>query len=199
MKYLSIFFLILLFSCHSREEKNNTISFEISKAVHVKMTFERLCEFENNKEKKKELIFFLKSLDIDSNPGFIGWRINKSKQQILDDFIEENRSELLLDKHHSFLWKKEKNDILLFQKNDKETLDLTKAITSYIFNNNSIEINIIPEGIKALRTYNLQGINKTFLLQINKKLISVATGLGDFKDGTLKIKNIDSKTINEIK
>ena len=35
--------------------------------------------------------------------------------------------------------------------------------------------------------------------QINKKLISVATGLGDFNNGTLKIKNIDSKTINEIK
>ena len=191
MKYISIFLIALLFSCSSKEKKSDEILFEVSKAVHVKMTFERLSEFENNKEKKKELNAFFKTLNIDSNPGFIGWQISKSKEQTLNDFIEKNKNKLLIDKHHSFLWKKQKDKVVLFQKNNKETLNLTRAIKEYEIKGNSLEISLIPEGSKALRLYTLASINKTLLLQINHQLISAAISLGDFKDGTLTIENIN--------
>ena len=191
MKHISIFLITLLFSCSSKEKNSEEILFEVSKAVHVKMTFERLSEFENNNEKKKELNSFFRTLNIDSNPGFIGWEISNSKKQVLNDFIEKNTNELLIDKHHSFLWKKQKDKVILFQKNDKETLNLTRAIKGYEIKGNSLEIILIPEGSKALRAYTLSSINKTLLLQINHQLISAAISLGDFKDGTLTIENIN--------
>ena len=198
MKYISIFLIALLFSCSSKEKNSDKILFEVSKAVHVKMTFERLSEFENNKEKKKEFNSFFKTLDIDSNPGFIGWEISKSKKTKMNNFIEKNKNELLLDKHHSFLWKKQKDKVVLFQKNNNETLNLTRAIKGYDIKGNSLEIRLIPEGSKALRTYTLRSINKTLLLQINHQLISAAISLGDFKDGTLTIENIDLEILTDI-
>tara|TARA_B110000211_G_C13954579_1_gene497725 strand:+ start:435 stop:1031 length:597 start_codon:yes stop_codon:yes gene_type:complete len=198
MKYLSIFLLVLVFSCSSEEKNTNKISFEVSKAIHVKMTFERLAEFENDLEKKKELQSLYTSLNIDSNPRFIGWKINESKQQLLKDFIENNKKDLLLDKNDSFVWKKQQKEVFLFQKNNKETLNLSRAIKSYTINGNSLEITLIPEGVKALRTYTLQSINKTLLLQINNQLVSVVIALGDFKDGSLIINNLDPKFLKSI-
>ena len=198
MKHISIFLITLLFSCSSKEKNSEEILFEVSKAVHVKMTFERLSEFENNNEKKKELNSFFRTLNIDSNPGFIGWEISNSKKQVLNDFIKKNTNELLIDKHHSFLWKKQKDKVILFQKNDKETLNLTRAIKGYEIKGNSLEIILIPEGSKALRAYTLSSINKTLLLQINHQLISAAISLGDFKDGTLTIENINSDILTGI-
>ena len=198
MKYLLVFLIPLVLSCSSNEKNNNEISFEVSQAVHVKMTFERLAEFENNKEKKKELLTLFTSLEIDSNPGFIGWKINKSKQLILKDFIAKNKENLLLDKHHSLVWKNQEDESILFQKNDKETLNLTRAIDSYKVNGNSLEIKLVKDGVKALRSYTLQNINKTLLLQINNQIVSVAISLGDFKDGILTIENIDSDLTEKI-
>jgi hypothetical protein len=196
MRYLPLFLLTLLFACGS-SKKNKEISFEVSKAVHVKMSFERLAEFEKNSEKKKELQTFYKTLDIDSNPRFIGWKIEKTKSSILQKFIDDNQTQLLLDRHHSFVWKKDES--ILFQKNSKKTLNLSGAIKEYSINENSIEIELIPEGIQDLRSYTLQNLNKTLLLQINKQLVSVAISLGDFKDGTLTIANIDSITLQSFK
>ena len=180
------------------DNNSDEILFEVSKAVPIKMTFERLYEFENNKEKQKEINSFFRTLNIDSNPGFIGWEISKSKKKQMNNFIEKNKNELLLDKHHSFIWKKQKDKVVLFQKNNKETLNLTKAIKGYKIKGNSLEISLMPEGSKALRTYTLKSINKTLLLQINHQLISAATSLGDFKDGTLIIENIDLENLTDI-
>jgi hypothetical protein len=197
MKYLSFILLAMLFSCSSAENNKN-ISFEVSKAVHVKMTFERLAEFENNSEKKKALQAFYQTLEIDSNPGFIGWKINKTKQQVLKDFIELNKVALLIDGHHSFVWKTQQNEALLFQQNNKETLDLSAAIEDYTINENSIEIDLNSKGTQALRMYTLKSINKTLLLHINKQLISISISLGDFKDGTLTIENIDPEILKSL-
>ena len=81
------------------DNNSDEILFEVSKAVPIKMTFERLYEFENNKEKQKEINSFFRTLNIDSNPGFIGWEISKFKKKQMNNFIEKNKNELLLDKH----------------------------------------------------------------------------------------------------
>ena len=198
MKYIYIFFIIILFSCSPVDKNYDEILFEVSKAVHVKMTFERLYEFENNKEKQKELNFFFKTMNIDSNPGFIGWEISNSNKTRMINFIEKNKNKLLLNKHHSFLWKNKKDKNVLFQKNNKETLNLTKAVKGYEVKGNSLEINLTTEGSKALKTYTLKSLNKTLLLQINHQLISAAISLGDFKDGTLIIENINLENLRNI-
>jgi|TARA_B110000261_G_scaffold158201_1_gene194245 hypothetical protein len=198
MKYLFLLSVILLLSCCS-EKKNTDFKFEISNAVNVKMTFERLAEFEVNIDKKNKLQSFYQLLEIDSNPGFIGWFVKNNQQPELKKFINNHQKELILDDKQSFIWANHQQNSILFQKRNRETLNLTKAAIDYVISEQAITINLTPNGVSALRNYTLKHINKTLLLQINDELISSPSALGNFKDGTLVIRNIDFKILKTIK
>lgn len=197
MKYFFLLSVIFLFSC-SADQENTDFKFEISNAIPLKMTFERLVEFEGDIDKKRKLNAFLKSLAIDSNPGFIGWVVKKEQQSTLKNFIKEHKPELLFDKKNAFIWSNQQQNAILFQKNNRETLNFTKAVINYNIEAHSITINLTTDGVAALRNYTLKHINKTLLIQINNQLISSATSLGDFKGGTLIINNIDSEILKAI-
>ncbi len=198
MKYLFLLSVTLLLSCCS-DKKNTDFKFEISNAVNVKMTFERLAEFEVNIDQKNKLKSFYQSLEIDSNPGFIGWVVKKNQQSKLKKFIHNHQKELILDDKQSFIWANHQQNSILFQKRNRETLNLTKGAINYVISEQGITINLNTNGVAAMRNYTLKHINKTLLIQINDELISSPSALGNFKDGTLVIRNIDFKILKTLK
>lgn len=196
MKYFIILSFAVIVGCSS-EKKSNNIKVEINKALNVKMTFERLSEYEINPEKKAKLKALFSTLNIDSNPEFIGWEITSAQQPILHSFIETNQEQLLLDNRHEFKWLKKNNKRFLFQINQRETIDISTAITSASIEQKSISLQLSPKGVTALRSFVMHNINQTLLVELNDKVVSAVVALGDFKDETLTIENIDTSLLND--
>lgn len=196
MKFFIPIILVILYSCGDHQHINNNV--DISTALNLNVSVDRLIEIETNKQKSEALKKEINNLRISTQYARSFNVKTNNKTQFLD-LLKREEQNLLFGNSESICSLDKDTVSYFYLKNNKSTFPLNHFVTSIHADSSDLVLNLDSLGVDQLRNFVLKNINQTLLLEIDGQLITAADALGNFKNGLLVLKNVNKEVLQNFK
>ena len=187
-----IFFVFVLVACSSNQPKDFEKTFSgdltLTPAESALLCFDRYSELKTDKKEKAEIEKELKAIDLYNKHNSLALFIDPSKVSKVKSFINEHENELILEDDSEFIWMHNRNESLLFLKDNNKSIEIGSLVLAVEKIDSTIIIQFSPNSKRVLAGFTMKHLNRPILLEINNKLITTVKSFGKLEDGILKIK-----------
>lgn len=192
MRYLIVCVSIVLFACDSSQinsSQENFSSFTIVPAENALLGFDRILEFETDSAKLKSTKSLFKKFGVLDKNFFPGFKISKDLSEKLRNYIADKKDDLLLTRSQEFIsFSLDKSTELYYLIDGKKRFNLSQEVKEVSkTGNKELSIKFSKTGVQLLKSFVMNNINKTLLIETNGKLINAAKAIGNFSNGTLTL------------
>lgn len=189
---IPILTILLLVGCteSNNQQLNKTFEGELvlSPAENALLGFDRMIEIENDSLKRANLKNKIKAAGFVDSRNSLALFVTPEKTENAKAFIDEFSDQLILERHHEFIWKKEKTENLLYLKDNKKSIDISELVLSVNKSDTTLTIQFAPNAKRVLSGFAMKYLNRPILVEIDNEVVTSVKSFGKMEDGILRIK-----------